>query len=137
LGSKSGAEYYNALVESAMSIESTDMRFAALIETGNLSAINGHNDAFQKAMKSLSEIIGKIDQNRALNGLKNQMLSYCFIEKNEYILDHMECWNSRGSLALLVNLASNINGGDKLLRREVALLCRLLLQKLEEFRVNP
>jgi hypothetical protein len=74
-----------------------------------------------------------MDPNVALIGLKNQMLSYCFIEKNEYIPNHMECWNNRGSLALLVHLASNISGGEKALRKDAALACRILLSKLKEF----
>jgi hypothetical protein len=134
LRSKSGTEYYDALVESAKAITSPDLRFAILIEVGNLAATSGSDIAFQKARSSLFETINSINQNVALTGLKNQMLSYCFIEKDKYIPDHMECWNNRGSLVILINLASGIKGGDKALRKEVAILCRVLLEKLEEFK---
>jgi hypothetical protein len=132
LRSKSGTEYYDALVESAKAITSPDLRFAILIEVGNFSAINGYNVAFQAVRDCLSNMVCCISSpDLALVGLFNQMSSY--LEKNEYIPDHMECWNNRGSLALLVNLAVNVKGGDKNIRKKTATLCQILLQKLEEF----
>lgn len=130
---KSGKEYYDAIVESAKAIASQDLRFAALIEIGNLAAINGDNVAFQKAKGYLTKIIGSVDPNIALIGLKNQMLSYCFAERDKHIPNHMECWNNRGALEIFIQLASGIKGGDKSVRKETADLCRIFLQELREF----
>lgn len=62
------------------------------------------------------------------------MLSLCCIENGEYVPDYMECRNNRGSLEIFIRLASSIKGGDTSLRKETAVLCRVLLQELKEFR---
>ena len=130
---KRGKEYYILLVDAARDIQSLDIRFATLIEVSNLAVINGSEKAFRKANGYLTEIISKMSADDALIGLKNQMISYCFMEDGRYIPDHMECWNNRGALTMLIKLASSIKGGSKLQRKETASVCRALLSELEEF----
>lgn len=139
--SKKKGKYYTELITSANSIKPLDLRFATLIEVGNLAAIHGDCKALENAREYLLNIIKELEKaddadDALLIGLQNLMLSYCFIENHEYIPDHMECWNNRGSLAILINLASNIKGGKKSLRNETAALCKVLLRKLEEFGSN-
>jgi len=126
--------YYDDLVMATKNVSPLDMRFAILIEVGNLAAIKGKYCSFQKAIDFLSQIIRSLNPNDALIGLKNQMLSLCFVEKDEYIPDYMECWHNRGSLEIFLRLASGIKGGDKTLRKEVAAVCRVLLQELKEYK---
>lgn len=131
---KSEGTYYDDLVSAAKSVTPLDWRFAILVEVGNLAAIKGRYCAFQQAIDCLSQITGSLEPNDALVGLKNQMLSFCYIENGKYVPDYMECRNNWGSLEIFIRLASGIKGGDKSLRKETAALCRVLLQELKEFR---
>jgi len=124
--------YYDDLEFAAENVMPLDLRFAVLVEIGNLAARNGRCRAFEKATDCLSQIVNSLNPNEALIGLKNQMSSFCFLERGEYIPDYMECWNNRGSLEIFIRLASGIKGGDKSLRNETAILCRVLLQELKE-----
>lgn len=130
---KRGKEYYILLVDAARGIQSLDICFATLIEVGNLAVINGSEEAFCKANDCLAKIINKMSADDALIGLRNQMISYCFMEDGKYIPDHMACWNNRGALTMLIKLASSIKGGSTLQRKETASVCRALLSELEEF----
>lgn len=134
LEDKSGDKYYSALAEAANDIQLSDLRFSILVEIGNLAAINGSCEAFQKASNYLMKIVSSASPDIALERLKKQMQSYCFIEKVGYIPDYMECWNNRGALEILIRLAPRIKGGNKVLRNETAALCRILLQELKEFK---
>jgi len=134
LEDKSGDKYYSGLVDAANDIQSPDLRFSTLVEIGNLAAIDGSCEAFQKASNYLLKIVSSASPDIALERLKKQMQSYCFTEKVGYIPDYMECWNNRGALEILIRIAPRIKGGNKVLRNETATLCRILLQKLKEFK---
>ncbi|OUM65251.1 hypothetical protein PIROE2DRAFT_7795 [Piromyces sp. E2] len=133
---KKGIEYYGPVVESLNKISSKDLRFAALIEFGNISGVHGCQEAYEKAFCYLKEIISEVDPNTALIALKKYFQSYCFQEGDEYIPDYVECWNYRASVSILLRLSCSIKGGDKSLRNELAVMCRIFMKELDQLN-NP
>jgi len=77
-------DYFDKLLDSLNTIERKDIRFATLIEVGNLAANNEKNQPYRKARDYISEIIRKLEPNFELKGMSKYMQRYCDFENNKY-----------------------------------------------------
>ena len=125
--------YYPLIDSIFYNIENDDLKIAALVEMGNICGENGDLTCFDKAYKYLSEILSKIDPNRALTCIIKYLHTFCYIENDEYIPELFTCRESRGSIVILLKLLTEIKGGEKSKKKEIKKLVKSFCELLEMF----
>ena len=79
-------DYFDKLLDSLNTNERTDIRFATLIEIGNLAAESEKKNSFIEKVKDyINEIIRKLEPNFALKGMAKYMQIFCDLENNKYV----------------------------------------------------